>query len=161
MNQAVSNASYFKYWRLCAATGPVFLAAFIFFWGVLGYNIPPIPADFTAEQMAQHFRTHANEVRAGMVGAMLFGVLYLPWTLSITKVMEHIETDGNHMMSTLQMWGGGVTVVPLVTSSMFWLAGAYRLLFGTRHLDILAARNDDERGRMLVLMAKEGFGDGQ
>lgn len=126
MNQAVSNASYFKYWRLCAATGPVFLAAFIFFWGVLGYNIPPIPADFTAEQMAQHFRTHANEVRAGMVGAMLFGVLYLPWTLSITKVMEEIETDGNHMMSTLQMWGGGVTVVPLVTSSMFWLAGAYR-----------------------------------
>lgn len=116
----------FKYWRLCAAMGPVFLTAFIVCWGVLGYNIPPIPADFTADQLAQHFRTHANEVRAGMSGAMLFGVLYLPWTLAITKVMQTLETDGNDIMSTLQMWGGGVTVVPLVTSSVFWLTGAYR-----------------------------------
>jgi len=116
----------FKYWRLCAAMGPVFLLAFIICWGVLGYNIPPIPADFTAEQLAQHFRTHANEVRAGMAGAMLFGVLYLPWTLAITKVMQTLETDGNDIMSTLQMWGGGITVVPLVTSSVFWLTGAYR-----------------------------------
>jgi hypothetical protein len=125
-NAVVSNSSYFKYWRACAAMGPVFLTAFILCWGVLGYNIPPIPADYTALQMAEHFRTHANEVRAGMAGAMLFGILYLPWTLSITKVMEKIETDGNHMMSILQMWGGGVTVVPLVTSSVFWLAGSYR-----------------------------------
>lgn len=126
MSAAVSNASYFKYWRLCAATGPIFLTAFIICWGVLGYNIPPIPADFTAEQLAQHFRTHYNEVRAGMVGAMLFGVFYLPWTLSITKVMEKIEPEGNNMMAILQMWGGGITVVPLVTSSVFWLAGSYR-----------------------------------
>jgi hypothetical protein len=116
----------FKYWRLCAAMGPVFLTAFIICWGVLGYNIPPIPADFTADQLALHFRTHANEVRAGMAGAMLFGVLYLPWTLAITKVMQTLETDGNDIMSTLQMWGGGITVVPLVTSSVFWLTGAYR-----------------------------------
>jgi hypothetical protein len=116
----------FRYWRLCAAMGPVFLLAFIVCWGVLGYNIPPIPADLSPDDMAQHFRTHANEIRAGMAGAMLFGVLYLPWTLSITKVMQTLETDGNDIMSTLQMWGGGVTVVPLVTSSVFWLTGAYR-----------------------------------
>ena len=30
------------------------------------------------------------------------------------------------MLPTLQMWGGGLTVVPLVTSSVFWLTGAYR-----------------------------------
>jgi hypothetical protein len=116
----------FRYWRLCAAMGPVFLLAFIVCWGVLGYNIPPIPADLSPDDMAQHFRTHANEIRAGMAGAMLFGVLYLPWTLSITKVMQTTETDGNDIMSTLQMWGGGITVVPLVTSSVFWLTGAYR-----------------------------------
>ena len=65
-NPVLSNESYFKYWRVCAAMGPVFLAAFIICWGVLGSNIPPIPADFTADQMAQHFRTNYNEVRAGM-----------------------------------------------------------------------------------------------
>jgi hypothetical protein len=122
----MSMPTSFRYWRLCAAMGPVFLFAFIVCWGVLGYNIPPIPADLGPDDLAQHFRVHANEVRAGMAGAMLFGVLYLPWTLSITKVMETLETDGNNIMSTLQMWGGGITVVPLVTSSVFWLTGAYR-----------------------------------
>jgi len=122
----LDNAAYFRYWRASAAMGPVFLSAFLFFWGWLGYNIPPIPADRTADQMAEFFRNHYNEVRAGMVGAMLFGVLYLPWTLSITKVMEWINPRENNMMSTLQLWGGGLTVVPLVTSSVFWLTAAYR-----------------------------------
>ncbi|WP_018990716.1 hypothetical protein [Aromatoleum toluclasticum] len=65
-----SNTAYFKYWRACAAWGPILLAAFIVCWGLLGYNIPPIPADFTADQLAQHFRTHYNEVRAGMADAL-------------------------------------------------------------------------------------------
>ncbi len=122
----LNNEAYFKYWRLCAAMGPTFLAAFLVCWGVLGYNIPPIPADYTADQLAQHFRTHYNETRAGMAGAMLFGCLYLPWTLSITKVMQLINRNENDIVSTLQMWGGGLTVVPLVTSSVFWLTGSYR-----------------------------------
>ena len=123
----LSNEDYFRYWRACALMGPVFLTAFIICWGVLGYNIPPIPADFTADQMAEHFRTNANQVRAGMAGAMLFGCLYLPWTLSISKVMHWINPqENNDMLATLQMWGGGLTVVPLVTSSVFWMTGAYR-----------------------------------
>ena len=122
----LSNEAYFKYWRTCAALGPTFLAAFLICWGALGHNIPPIPADYTTAQMAEFFRTHYNEVRAGMAGAMLFGCFYLPWTLSITKVMRHINPNENDMLTTLQMWGGGLTVVPLVTSSVFWMTGAYR-----------------------------------
>jgi len=40
--------------------------------------------------------------------------------------MEWISRDENNMISTLQMWGGGLTVVPLVTSSVFWLTASYR-----------------------------------
>ena len=72
-----ATISPFKYWRFCAAMGPVFLAVFIVCWGVLGYNIPPLSAEWTGEQMATHFRTHANEVRAGMAGSMTFAVLYM------------------------------------------------------------------------------------
>lgn len=122
----LNNEEYFRYWRGCALMGPLFLAAFLVCWGKLGFNIPPIPADHTADQMANHFRTHYNEIRAGMAGAMLFGCLYLPWTLSITKVMHWINPYKNDMTATLQMWGGGLTVVPLVTSSVFWLTGSYR-----------------------------------
>lgn len=127
LNQPVlTNEAYFKYWRSCALMGPVFLAAFLVCWGYLGSNIPPIPADHTADQMAEFFRNNYNQVRAGMAGAMLFGCLYLPWTLAITKVMQHINPHENDMVTTLQMWGGGLTVVPLVTSSVFWMTGAYR-----------------------------------
>ena len=37
--QQTSAISPFRYWRFCAAMGPVFLAVFIVCWGVLGYNI--------------------------------------------------------------------------------------------------------------------------
>lgn len=122
----LSNEEYFRYWRACALTGPVFLAAFLLFWGVLGYNIPPLPADMSTQAVGEHFLTNYNSVRAGMAGAMLFGCLYLTFTLSITKVMEWINPNKNDMLPILQMWGGGLTVVPLVTSSVFWLTGAYR-----------------------------------
>src|SRR5258706_1006802 len=118
--------SPFRYWRFCAAMGPVFLAVFIVCWGVLGYNIPPLSAELTGEQMATHFRTHANEVRAGMAGSMTFAVLYMVWGLSITKGMETLETNGNKILSQLQLWGAGLTVVPILVSSSFWLARAYR-----------------------------------
>lgn len=122
----LSNDEYFRHWRLLALMGPFFLTMFLICWGMLGYNIPPIPASWTADQMAEHFRAHYNETRAGMAGAMLFGVLYLPWTLAITKVMQWINPEKNDVWSTLQMWGGGLTVVPLVTSSVFWLTASYR-----------------------------------
>ena len=51
-NPVLGNEAFFRYWRLCAVMGPVFLAAFLVCWGVLGYNIPPIPADFTAGTLA-------------------------------------------------------------------------------------------------------------
>lgn len=124
--QLVSTISPFRYWRFCAAMGPVFLLVFIVCWGVLGYNIPPLSAELTSEQMATHFRGHANEIRAGMVGSMTFAVLYMVWGLSITKVMETLETDGNNVLSQLQLWGAGLTVVPVLVSSSFWLTGAYR-----------------------------------
>ena len=124
--QEAATISPFRYWRFCAAMGPTFLAVFIVCWGLLGYNIPPLSAELTGEQMATHFRTHANEIRAGMVGSMTFAVLYMVWGLSITKVMETLETDGNNILSQLQLWGAGLTVVPVLVSSSFWLTGAYR-----------------------------------
>ena len=52
----LTNDEYSKYWCIGALSGPMFLGAFIIFWGALGYNILSIPADWTADQMAEHFR---------------------------------------------------------------------------------------------------------
>jgi hypothetical protein len=118
----------FRYWRLCAWAGPVFLFVFVVFWGIFGGNIPPIPANHAATDLANHYRGDANLIRIGMGLAMTFVVLYMVWGLSIAKVIERgIErgTD-NNVLSTLALWGAGLTVCPLLIGSAFWLTGSYR-----------------------------------
>ncbi len=118
----------FRYWRLCAWAGPVFLFVFVVFWGIFGGNIPPIPANHPAQDLANHYRGDANLIRIGMGLAMTFVVLYMVWGLSIAKVIERgIErgTD-NNVLSTLALWGAGLTVCPLLIGSAFWLTGSYR-----------------------------------
>lgn len=117
--------SPFKHWRLMAATGPLFLATYFGFWGILGYCVPPLPATMTAVEMARHFQAHADRIRWGMVGAMTFAPAYLSWGLAITKVMETLEGK-NRVWSVLQLWGAGLTVIPVYMCCIFILAGTYR-----------------------------------
>lgn len=115
-----------KYLRFCAAAGPLFLFVFIVFWGIMGNNIPPLAADLPASAIADHYRDNANLVRIGMTVSMSFVVLYLVWGLAIAKVIEYGVERENNVLSTLALWGAGLTVVPIMVSCAFWLAGAYR-----------------------------------
>jgi hypothetical protein len=115
----------FKYWRFCAWAGPAFMAIFIVFWGLMGFNLPPFSGAFPAADIAHNFRVNANWVRLGMVVAMTFAVLYVVWGLALAKLVEQVETH-NNILSTLALWGAGLTVVPILVSSSFWLAAAYR-----------------------------------
>jgi hypothetical protein len=115
-----------KYLRPCAWTGPVFLMVFIVFWGLFSNNIPPIAADTSAALVADFFRDSANMVRLGMTMAMSFVVFYFIWGLAIAKVIELGIERENNVMSTLALWGAGLTVVPILVSCSFWLTGSYR-----------------------------------
>ncbi len=115
-----------KYLRLLAWCGPVFLFVFIVFWGLMGHNIPPFQPDVPAKVIGDYFRTDANLIRLGMGMAMSFTVLYFLWGLSIAKVIEYGIEKENNILSTLALWGAGLTVVPIMVSCVFWLAGAYR-----------------------------------
>ncbi|MET0546241.1 MAG: hypothetical protein ABWZ40_08015, partial [Caulobacterales bacterium] len=116
-----------RYTYLCTWAAPVFLLIFIVFWGILGHNIPPVAGNTSAADMGALFRNHRDEIRLGMVVAMSGAVLYMIFGLAITKVIqEGIECGRNDMLSTLQLWGAGLTVVPVLVSCSFWLTGAYR-----------------------------------
>lgn len=115
-----------KYLRACAATGPFFLFVFIVFWGILGSNIPPIDASLPASVIGDFYRDNANLVRLGMVIAMSFVVLYFVWGLALAKIVEIGIEGENNVLSTMAVWGAGLTVVPIMVSCSFWLAGAYR-----------------------------------
>jgi len=115
-----------KYLRFLTWCGPVFLAVFIVFWGILGHNIPPFQPDVPAAVIADFFRTDANLVRLGMTVAMSFTVLYFLWGLAVAKIIEVGIERNNDILSTLARWGAGLTVVPIMVSCVFWLAGSYR-----------------------------------
>jgi hypothetical protein len=115
-----------RYLRPLAWCGPVFLFVFIVFWGILGHNIPPFQPDVPAAEIADFFRTDANLVRIGMTMAMSFTVLYMMWGLAIAKIIEYGIERENNILSTLALWGAGLTVVPIMVSCVFWLAGSYR-----------------------------------
>jgi hypothetical protein len=56
---------------------------------------------------------------------MTFAVSYCVWGLAIAKVMEHV-VGKDSILVELEKWGAGLTVVPLLVSSAFWLTGAFR-----------------------------------
>jgi len=91
----------------------------------MGFNLPPFSGGEPAEVLGHYFRENANWVRLGMVMAMTFAVLYMVWGLAVAKIVERVEGN-NNILSTLALWGAGLTVVPVLVSSSGWLAGAYR-----------------------------------
>ncbi len=115
----------YRYVRACAWAGPILLVATLLFWGVLGQNVPPYSASLSADALAGQVRSHAALIRAGMVGQMIFSGLYLVWGIAIAKVMEAVEED-NNVLSTIQIWGAGFTVLVFEVPCAAWLAAAFR-----------------------------------
>ncbi|MHC1762504.1 MAG: hypothetical protein AB9917_23880 [Negativicutes bacterium] len=76
----------FKYWRVAAWNGPLFMAVFMIFWGMF-FNYPPMAGSLTADQVAAVFREHPNLFRTGMVVCMTFAISYAVWAVSVSKIM--------------------------------------------------------------------------
>ena len=122
---AALPANPYRYVRACAWAGPILLVATLLFWGVLGQNVPPYSAALTADELAAQVRSHAALIRIGMVGQMTVSGLYLVWGVGIAKVMEAMEGD-NNVLSTIQTWGAGFTVLVFEIPCMAWLAASFR-----------------------------------
>jgi hypothetical protein len=103
----------------------IFMFVFMVFWGLMGHNLPPWGGDAPASVIAGYFRDNRNLIRTGMVISMTFAVCYAVWGLAIGKVMRH-AAGPNSILVDLQIWGAGLTVVPILVSSSFWLTGSYR-----------------------------------
>lgn len=125
MEHTQTDKSEFNLWRLCILAGPTFMGVFIVFWGIMGHNIPPWNADLPASTIANWFRTEANTIRTGMVVSMTTAPLYCVWGLGIARVMSRVVPKDS-LLIDLQVWGAGLTVIPVLVTTSFWLTGAYR-----------------------------------
>jgi len=114
-----------RYQLICAWCGPAFLLTFVLFWGVLGHNIPnPSPA-LSAGDLADRYANNLSEIRLGFIVSLIMVVLYLPWTALITSQMSRIE-GSFPVLSSLQLLGGGLTVIVVSFSATFWAIAAFR-----------------------------------
>ena len=113
------------YQLISAWCGPAFLLTFIVFWVVVGHNLPNPSPDLSAADLATRYVNNLASIRTGFIVSLITVVLYMPWTALLSAQMARIE--GNYpVMSFLQLLGGGLTVMVVSFSAMFWVAAAFR-----------------------------------
>jgi hypothetical protein len=121
----MDESTSLRYQLLCAWCGPVFLVTFLLFWAVIGQNLPnPSPA-LSAADLAARYGIHRNEIRLGFIVSLITVCLYMPWTALLSAQMARIEGKFP-VLSLLQLLGGGLTVMVVSFSAMFWVVAAFR-----------------------------------
>lgn len=122
MKTALQPVDY-TLWRTLAWCGPVFLAIFTLFWGVLAGNMPPIGADVGPEGMKAHYLDNALALRIGMSVCMVGAAFYMAWGCAVSRVMRRLEgSDG--MLANLELMGATATCVCVTVACGIWLTGA-------------------------------------
>jgi hypothetical protein len=122
MNPNVQGTDY-AMWKLLAWCGPIFMAIFFFFWGVLAKNMPPAGADLNAVQIAAHYLENNMAIRIGMSVCMVGAAFYMAWGCAVSKVMRRIEgPDG--ILSSLEMMGATITVAFPIVACGCWLTAS-------------------------------------
>ena len=114
-----------KYQLASAWGGPAFVVTFILFWMIAGHNLPnPSPA-LSADEIAARYHEYLGSLRLGFIVSLVVIVLYMPWTALLSAQMARIEGPFP-VLTYLQLLGGGLTVMVVSFSAMFWVTGAFR-----------------------------------
>lgn len=111
---------------ICAWCGPLFLVTFVYFWGVLGHNIPNPAPSLTAEALKARYVDNIGEIRLGFIVSLITVCLYMPWSALLAGQMSRIEGKNMPILSFLQLIGGALTVMVVSFSAMFWAVAAFR-----------------------------------
>ena len=115
-----------RYQLLSAWCGPAFLLTFIVFWGIVGTNLPaPVSPALNPHDVAVRYLGSWTQMRIGFGISLITVVLYLPWTALLTVQMARIE-GRFPVLSLLQLLGGGLTVLVVSLSAVFWAVAAFR-----------------------------------
>ena len=108
-----------------ALCGPLFVICYLVFWGVLGHNVPPPSPAYSARQLVGHYYgPFHSDILLGMVGCAVAGILYLPWSVQLSVLMNRAD-DGIRVLSYTQLLGGAITAWLLAQCPAIWALAAY------------------------------------
>lgn len=115
------------YFELVSAwCGPVFLAAFIVCFMVLGMNLPTPPSPtLDAQAIAGRISGNLGSLRLGWILGMVFIALYMPWSAQISAHMARIEQH-SRTMTYMQLIGGALTVFVVSFAILCWSIATFR-----------------------------------
>jgi hypothetical protein len=101
-------------------------AIFLFFLGfVLAGFIPPPPPSWTADQVANHYKTYATGIRIGMLGMMVSGMFVSPLVAVISAQLNRIPGLAPGV-SYAQLSAGTIGIAFFMVPAVFFLITAYR-----------------------------------
>ncbi|RNL66748.1 hypothetical protein [Zhongshania marina] len=114
-----------KVWLWSIWSWPVAAVGFFtFFYFGAGLVPPPSPL-LTASEHAAVFLNDPTSSKIGIIGALWFSCLLLPWYSVVTREMGKIE--GEHGILAPLMWGGALVLVTFFQIiSLAWLLATYR-----------------------------------
>lgn len=88
----------------CARCGPLFFL--LYFAGqMIAGLVPVLPADLSAEQLANFYRSNTNMIRVGLCIAFVSAAFYLPFTAVIAAQIRRTE-GSTPILTYIQLAGG-------------------------------------------------------
>jgi hypothetical protein len=114
----------YRTWKLMSWCGLIFMATFVFLWGVLAGNIPPFSPNANGLEVKAHYMDHRLAIMIGMSVCLTITSCYMVWGNAISNVMQRVEgRDG--LLSKLEMMGATITCAPIMTACSIWLVAAH------------------------------------
>ena len=111
--------------KACIWSWPVCIAGFGFGFAVLAGFLPPPSENWTAQHIAHFYAKDRTEIRAGILIAMFFSALLLPYYTVISAEMRKIEGPGA-VLATIQLGGAIVLVTFFQIICLLWLEASFR-----------------------------------
>jgi hypothetical protein len=130
MNPNTQSSHDYGMWKLMAWCGPIFLATFTGFWGLLARNTPPAGADLTPAQIFQHYSDHNLALIIGMSVCMVGSAFYFPWASAVSKVMQRV-IGKESLLSQIEVTGATITVAFPTIACGIWLTAALEIQYMT------------------------------
>lgn len=127
-----------RIWKACLWCWPVCLVGFlIFFVGIAGF-VPPPKESWSAERIAEFYEENRTGIRVGMIGAMFFSALMLPFFTVVSAEIRKIEGRVS-LMAPVQFGGAVILIAFFQIIGLFWLLASFR---PEAHVDVIRQAND-------------------
>jgi hypothetical protein len=105
-------------WLVC---GIGFFATF----GLLARFIPPHIEAWSAAHVAAFYGSHRTAIRVGLIGALFFSALLLPFFTVVSREMREIEGPGP-LLAPIQFGGAVILVCFFQIICLLWLEASFR-----------------------------------